>query len=229
MTDDDIHEVPAGGPWTATLFSNSRGYTHIDPNIGTMVSLERWDLSGNLIRDLPPAIGDLPRLTYLDLTANRLRYLPSEIGKLQGLKELILRGNQLTELPQEIGALENLRTLDLRGNQLSGLPPSLGNLLRAGTAVFLDGNPLPEPFPELIARGADALATYLSTLLAGAVHQHEAKVVLIGEGNVGKTSLVAALLDQPFVDGRTTTHGIEVHPLKLPHPELDVKILLRLW
>ncbi|MCA1707365.1 MAG: hypothetical protein LC808_30500, partial [Actinobacteria bacterium] len=45
------------------------------------------------------------------------------------------------------------------------------------------------------------------------VAQFEAKVLLVGDGNVGKTSLVASLRGTPFVADRETTHGIEIYPL----------------
>jgi GTPase SAR1 family protein len=59
--------------------------------------------------------------------------------------------------------------------------------------------------------------------------QYEAKLLLVGRGNVGKTSLVAALRGAPFVEGRPTTHGIEIWPLTFHHPSLDVDMTLRAW
>ena len=73
----------------------------------------------------------------------------------------------------------------------------------------LTGNPLLEPLPELIQQGSRAVAVYLRSLRDGVV-QWEAKVLLIGEGNVGKTSLSAALRGEEFVEGRPFTHGIEI-------------------
>ena len=92
----------------------------------------------------------------------------------------------------------------------------------------LDDNPLPDPLPQLIERGADSLATYLRSL-RDAKKQYEAKLLLVGEGNVGKTSLVAALRGAPFVEGRPTTHGIEIRPLTVSHPMLSQNITLRAW
>jgi Leucine-rich repeat (LRR) protein len=195
-----------------------------------MTGLARWDLAENQIQEIPSEIGALQQLQHLDLTRNKIQHLPAEIGLLKSLKELLLPHNQLVDLPAEIGMLAGLRMLDLRHNKLKRLPPSIGRLLRTGTTIKLDGNPLEEPFPGLLERGANALATYLEALAEGADHQHEAKIVLIGEGNVGKTSLVASLLGQPFVMDRPTTHGIEVHTLELGHPtKKGVTLSLRLW
>ena len=49
----------------------------------------------------------------------------------------------------------------------------------------------------------------------------EAKLVLVGEGEVGKTCLREALLENDFIPGRPTTHGIEVRKLVVEHPEKE--------
>ena len=106
----------------------------------------------------------------------------------------------------------------------------MANLLESSRALslFLDGNPLADPLPELVERGTPELAAYLRSL-EDAVTQYEAKVLLVGEGNVGKSSLVAALKGERFIDGRPTTHGIEISAVSFRHPLLDVNMTLRMW
>ena len=82
----------------------------------------------------------------------------------------------------------------------------------------LDNNPLAEPLPELIQQGLAPVAVYLRSV-RDSVEQYEAKVLLVGEGNVGKTSLSAALRGEAFVKDRPFTHGIQIQPLKLAHPK----------
>ncbi|MGH3823802.1 MAG: leucine-rich repeat domain-containing protein [Pseudonocardiaceae bacterium] len=156
----------------------------------------RLDLTHRGLTTLPPEITQLTSLHTLNLSFNQLTTLPPEINQLINLQALYLRDNHLTSLPPEINQLINLQELYLRDNQLIVLPPGLAPLLRNGLRLDLIGNPLPHPFPELIGRGSDALAAYLASLDDG-VAQFEAKVLLVGEGNVGKTSLVASLLAVP--------------------------------
>ena len=202
--------------------------TALPPEIGLLTKLRSLDLRGNQLGDLPPEIAQLTGLRSLDLRGNQFTALPREVGQLTGLHSLDLRGNQLVALPREIGRLAGLQVLDVRDNQLADLPRELADLLSEGLIVRLDGNPLREPIPELAARGPETLAAYLRSL-DDATPQYQAKVLLVGEGNVGKTSLIAALRDDPFIEGRLTTHGIEIQPLTLRHPDLDVEMTVRAW
>ena len=60
----------------------------------------------------------------------------------------------------------------------------------------------------------------------------ESKLLVVGEGGVGKTQLLRALCREPFQAGTEseTTWGIDVRPLELPHPEHDdVTMTLKCW
>ena len=211
-----------------TLDLGGNQLTALPPEIIQLTHLLGLDLGGNQLTGLPPEIGQLTNLRALDLIGNQLDALPPEIGQLTELVGLDLGGNELTALPPEIGQLINLQTLLLVGNQLTALPKQFADLVSRGLQLELSDNPLNEPFPELIARGADALATYLRSL-EDAIPQYEAKVLLVGEGNVGKTSLIAALQNGPFIEGRDTTHGIEIQPISMRHPDLDLDMTIRMW
>jgi internalin A len=202
--------------------------TALPPEIGQLTSLKRLVLSDNWLTALPPEIGQLANLDELDLSRNQLTELPPEMTRLANLRYLLLSRNQLTELPSEIAEFANLQSLDVGDNQLTVLPRQLADFLLKGLKIEVSGNPLGEPFPELLERGTSALVTYLRSL-GDAIPQYEAKVLLVGEGNVGKTSLIAALRGEPFVENRPTTHGIEIQSLTIRHPDIDVDIIVRLW
>jgi hypothetical protein len=196
--------------------------------VGRLLSLRSLNLSDNNLETLADEVCNVNTLTSLDLSHNRLTELPDTFIRLANLQELNLEGNQLERLPHWISRLTKLQTLNLAHNRLTDLPPAIAPLLSSGLAVSLEGNPLRDPLPDLVERGADALAAFLLSL-EDAVPQYEVKMMLVGEGKVGKSSLVAALRDKPFVPDRKTTHGIEIHPLTLPHPELEVEMTVRSW
>ncbi len=210
------------------LWLDGNQLRELPPEIGQLTRLRNLWLDGNQLRELPPEIGQLTRLRTLTLSGNQLRELPPEIGLLPRLEELRLDGNQLRELPPEIGQLTALQQLTLNENKLTGLPPQLVDCMTKGLMPKLQGNQLKEPLPQFIERGADVLATYLRSL-KDAIPQYDAKLLLVGGGNVGKTSLLAELRNAPFIEGRATTHGIEIQPLTMRHPKLDVDMTVRAW
>jgi internalin A len=216
--------------------------------IGKLEELTYLDLSDNQLTFLPPEIErltklgaillirnnftDFPRLPKTDssltilLLFNQIREIPPSIGELN-IHYLDMNSNHVSIVASEIGRLSGLRTLHLGNNRIMHLPPGLGTLPES-INLRLNGNPLAEPLPELVERGTPALLAYLRSLQDG-TRQYEAKLLLVGEGNVGKSSLVAALHGKPFVPNRSTTHGIEITQLNLPHPSRDEQITLNTW
>jgi GTPase SAR1 family protein len=70
--------------------------------------------------------------------------------------------------------------------------------------------------PELAAaeiQGVDGVKAYLRARSEGEVTLNEAKLILVGEGEVGKSCLLGALRGDGWVEGRPTTHGIEIKPV----------------
>lgn len=210
------------------LWISGNKLARIPPDISHMSALTRLDLRHNGLDVLPSEICALSNLQVLTVDDNILVSLPSQIGALSKLRSLSLEHNLLTDLPSGIGRLENLRELKVADNKLRALPRQLAGLLSSGLSLNFASNPISDALAELADRGADALSTYL-TSLEDAVEQYEAKILLVGEGNVGKTSLVAALHGESFVDGRDTTHGIEIRPLEVNYPGRTRNMTLRTW
>ena len=187
------------------------------------------DLNGNNLQCLPESIGSLENLEIIFAGGNRLEELPAGIGNLTKLRVLDLDRNLLHSLPAHLNPSGSLQLLRLDNNRISTLPSSLAPHLRNGLTLTLDGNPLDEPIPMVANDGADSLATYLETMSEPPTELFEARVLFLGEGNVGKSSLVAALGHQPFIENRSTTHGIEISSLSVSHPTLDKEIRLSFW
>ena len=144
------------------LILDGNQLTALPSEITRLTALERLYLNGNRLTALPPEITRLTMLRHLALSNNRLIVLPLELTRLTTLERLDLRENQLIALPPEIARLTALKHLDLRENQLTALPRTMGQLLsleRAAAAdiepftegLFLNGNPLPQPYPSFIA------------------------------------------------------------------------------
>ncbi|WP_417914381.1 hypothetical protein [Candidatus Electronema sp. JM] len=66
-------------------------------------------------------------------------------------------------------------------------------------------------------QGIDAIREYFANLQAGESALNQVKVLLVGDGAAGKTSLVKQLLGQPFDKDEDTTHGISIRGWDVDH------------
>ena len=199
--------------------------TALPPEISKLTNLTELRLSYNQLTALPP---EITNLTVLDLSRNQLTALPPEISKLTNLTALGLSSNQLTALPPEISKLTNLTKLRLSYNQLTALPPEISKLTNL-TALGLSENPLESPPPEIVERGIEAIFDYLRKIPEEAIEQNEAKLILVGQGDVGKTCLAKRLIYDEFIEDKTT-EGIDILEwgITAPTPE-EEGIRLNVW
>jgi internalin A len=201
------------------LYSNQ--LTTLPPKIGQLTALTMLSLDSNQLTTLPPEIGQLTALTMLFLGTNQLTTLPPEIGQLTALTMLFLGTNQLTTLPPEIGQLIALTELLLYSNQLTTLPPEIGQLT-ALTELYLHGNPALGLPAEVLgpprheghsgknpaAKPQAILDHYFALQTQGERPLNEVRLVLVGRGGAGKTSLVQRLVKNRFDPAEEETPGI---------------------
>jgi GTPase SAR1 family protein len=203
----------------------------LPPELGALGNLRRLNAYSNKLTDIPPEICNLTNLEELDLFSNRITHLPPQIGMLSRLKNLNLQRNRLEALPPDIGELRALEELDLSDNLIRVLPPELGlaaHLTRCSTSR----NPIVFPSPEIVSQGSERLLAFLRAQATAAQRRKvwTSKLLVVGEGGAGKTSLVRSLRGERFSEGMETTHGIEVRTLLLKHPiEPGVTMTLNAW
>jgi GTPase SAR1 family protein len=226
--------------------------SELPPEIGQLSRLEKLNLSYNELNEIPQEIGALGELTELDLSFNNILSLPTQLGDLNQLRKLKLNDNGFETVPPNIGSLSDLRSLDLSNNPLSTLPSEIGQLsklvvlsvrngrltalpntianLRKLRHLELDGNPLTSPPSEVLQQGTRTILAFLRNLQTAGTERFEAKVLLLGQGGVGKTSVLRSLRGLAFQPGETTTRGVDVGRLELTHPErLSVTLKLNVW
>jgi small GTP-binding protein len=143
-----------------------------------------------------------------------------------GATRLDLGRQGLTELPPELFEITNLTALDLRVNRLTSLPPEIVQLTNL-KELYLYDNPLTSPPYELAVQGIEAIREYFTSLEEGGQPLAEVKIILMGEGASGKTSLIRCLRGERFDPHEATTHGIRIKDWQLDIGSQHVRC--KLW
>jgi Leucine-rich repeat (LRR) protein len=229
-----------------SLYLGSNRLNEIPESIGGLRELTLLYVAGNRLRAIPASISQLELLTWLDLSRNQLTGLPEGLFHLHNLAGLYLSSNRLTMIPNGLFQVNNLTSLGLGSNQLTILPDAVSQLeklswldvsdnqltlLPAGIAQLpnlrwlqLNGNPIETPPPEVLTRGVVAIKDYLKQLKAeGEDYLYEAKLLILGEGGAGKTTLARKIENPKYqLQEEDSTKGIEIIPWRFPMNDGEV-------
>jgi internalin A len=188
--------------------------TILPDSIDRLCQLKFLNLSGSLLTALPQSICQLSQLQELDLSGTRIKELPESIGRLTQLKRLYLGGTYLKRLPESITQLTQLEMFDLTGIGLKELPNGLNQLGKL-ERLMLHNNPLLELPVEIQGMLPRKILEYYFRTRTARRPLNEAKLILVGRGEVGKTSIVNRLVRKCFDPRETKTEGINIEPWEL--------------
>jgi Leucine-rich repeat (LRR) protein len=225
--------------------------TTLPDTLQNLSRLQRLSIFGNRFSGLPDWFDRLSEIQELNIGKNPLTTVPAIIGRLTRLQELIVYESPIADIPDWLRNLSNLRKLYLNSNKIEALPEWLEELRELDTLQVCEnklvdlplslaklenlqhlkivGNPLN---PELSAandEGLDAIRRYLRLKLGAQVALNEAKLILVGEGEVGKSCLLGALREDPWIEGSPTTHGIQIKPVIVKSGRRGTVITLNGW
>ncbi|MFN8345451.1 MAG: COR domain-containing protein [Spirosomataceae bacterium] len=210
------------------------GYATDKNNKLTKINLNNYQVS-----DLKP-LRELSHLTTLYLTGNKINDL-TPLKELHQLTTIFLANNQISDLTPLEG-LNQLKNLDLSNNQISNLSP-LKRLIEKGVRVILrrnndlDGiyiynNPLTHPPIASVKQGNNAILEWLEIYekeqSKGTFQLNEAKMILIGEPEAGKTTLMNYLLGRPFAETKTTK-GIKIERWNITDDKAETPYRINIW
>lgn len=213
---------------------SSNRLTSLPESVSKLKNLRELYLVRNQLTGLPESFPGLAELTRLNMGQNPWDSLPDSLAGLRNLTALGLGFCNLTEVPAFVGRLANLRSLNILSNQITYIPDFLyelgeleavylnGNLIRGVSPKILrleklknfdlGGNPLTRPPLEVADKGVKAVKEYFRQLHAeGEDHLYEAKLLILGEGGAGKTSLARKIKNPRYeLREEDSTQGIEV-------------------
>ena len=181
--------------------------------LGQLTQLQRLWLSGNQLTVLPDSLQQLTQLQTLDLSNNQLATPPDSLGLLMQLQWLDLSHNQLMMLPENIVKIRSLNRLFLHGNHALGLPP---NILGPDSQTVIVENKR--------ASSPKAILDYYFGRKQAGQPLNEMKLLLVGRGGAGKTSLTRALQGLSFNPRLKETKGITITPWALGARNDQIKV-----
>lgn len=218
----NLTDIRAVGALTSlqTLFLNDTQVAGVKPLSG-LHSLQSLYLHGTQVSDLRPLSG-LHSLQTLSLYRTQVSD-PRPLSGLRSLQMLSLGYTQVRDVGP-LSGLSSLQTLDLGNAQVSDLTSLIPLLQRnlparwsdrswEGPGIYLEGCPLTTPSPEIVEQGNEAILNYFDELNRQQVdHLYEAKMLLLGKGSAGKTSLLRRLYepDLPLPTDKESTKGIDI-------------------
>jgi internalin A len=204
------------------LYFSSNQIKAIPKALGQLANLQKLYLNNNQITAIPGAVCKLANLRILNVRRNQITAIPEALGQLVNLQKLDLSGNQITAIPKALGQLANLTELDVTDNRITAIPDVLGRMPKL-RALHLHRNPdlgIPEEilgptWYEVETRDKrpkppSEILNYYFKGLTDAEPLNEAKLIMVGQGAVGKTSLVKTLTTGKFKRGEQATEGIKI-------------------
>ncbi|ESA37051.1 small gtp-binding protein [Leptolyngbya sp. Heron Island J] len=234
---NQIKEIPDSIAQLQTLTHLNLSYNQtkeIPDSIAQLQTLTHLYLISNQIKEVPDSIAQLQALTHLYLFSNQIKEIPDSIAQLQTLTQLDLSYNQIKEIPDSIAQLQALTQLDLFSNQIKEIPKSLESSKHL-EQLDIRQNLLPIA-PEILGPPEDhedpgpvsEIFNYCQQLRSGKVLPlNEAKLILVGQGSVGKTSLINRLINDYFNPNEKKTDGLNVTNWMINVNTKDVR--LNVW
>lgn len=203
----------------------------------------RLDLRNCGLSEIPPDVFDkCPEIMFIDLgnddyseTKNKITKIPEEIKNLKKLRQINFSCNQISEISEFLCELRELTHLDLSNNLIKYLPSKVANLPKL-KLLYLEGNPFDLLPPEIVARGVDSIRNFIEQMDVPD-YLYEAKLVIVGEGRVGKTCISNGLLDDNYLlEDESSTEGINITPWIIPsniikniNPNIQRDLQINVW
>lgn len=161
--------------------------TEIPEWIGELSNLQTLKLGGHF-KTLPETIKDL-KLKKIGLWCV-FSHIPSFIFEMNELEEMVFTGTPIIDIPAQILELTNLRELYFDKEFIQSPPPEI-----------LEG----------VDNHLEAIRNYYQELEKDQDHVYEAKLLILGEGGAGKTTLANKIQDDKYeLTDEHSTEGIDV-------------------
>ncbi len=125
---DELRELGVKDMKVERLNLGGLKLTQLPESIGKLRNLNSLTLMDNKLKTLPKSFEKLTKLELLNVRDNNFQGIPKSIFKLKNLEYLVFTGNPIEALPDAIGGLTKLIYLSLNHTKIERLPSTIGNL-----------------------------------------------------------------------------------------------------
>lgn len=203
------------------LFLGDNNLTEIPIEILKLEHLSNLWLDNNRFTELPKIVYQLKGLTDLNLRNNYLSNFTTEFSDLVNLNSLDLGGNDFAEIPNVIFELPNLKELNFSSfnvdeivekKRIKIIPNEILKLEKL-KKISLSGHTIENVPPEIVNEGIEAIKNFILSKLEADKEDflYEAKMVVVGRGDVGKTVLTKKLTNPNYSLSKSkSTKGISI-------------------
>lgn len=224
----------------ASLFLRDCNISSISSSIKKLTKLKELVLTGNKFTEIPEVVTSLTELTELDFSGNLITSIPESLKNLSNLTAVHFRSNDLSEFPMAFCEMVNLENIGLgnydffvdekyshrrKQNSIKIVPY---DILKLDKLQELDLFKLPiENVPkEILSNDWPAIKDFLQSIIDSDKEEYlcEAKMVVVGRGDVGKSELTRKLTIPNYsLSKGISTPGIDIlkSPLTIKIKDID--------
>lgn len=169
------------------------------------------------IDKVPGEIFTTPNVTDISFAYTNITHIPERIGQLDALKCIYLTGLRLDTFPRSL-----LEKFEIHYDDFHDHHGIIG-----GSRIVVDDIP-----PEIFRQGNQAIKRHYAQLYAEKssgvdFKLNEAKVIVLGSGNAGKTSVIKALTNLPYDPKEPATIGLDIKQRTIQIGKND--FILNIW
>ena len=199
-------------------------------SIPQLKNLKNLNIDDCGLKKAPDGLENCTSLEKLNLSGNKsLVDKNLLIPMSEKLRELSVKNCDLNFVPNVVFDLPNLKYLDMSSNKLEELPERFTNLIEKNVIFNVNYNKLGNP-PQVICNNGNAILNYFESIAKyGQAHSRRLRMLVLGNTNAGKTSLVNGLLMQEkgLMSEEERTEGIEIRKW-YPDPQ-NKDLELEIW
>lgn len=225
-------------PNLKTLYLNSNWLSSLNTEIENLNSLVILDINSNRLKHFLINLDNASNITHINLNNNALTEVPEVLLSLTNLMSVDLSFNKIVTIPSEIINLIYLFTIDLRHNNIERIPKEFVSVrFKFLKNIYLDENPnvifpplellqLNGPYGNLDLVSFHAYLRGFSDTKETKIS--EVKLMFVGNGRVGKTSIIKRLVYNDFDPMEEITHGINIEKLII-NSNSNSQICCNIW